>query len=256
MYICPDCLHPLIEVSFDSEKAGKVHCLYCSFCGGSFFEHWDINLLSLEDIKKELSRLFKQQGEVPASKANPKCPVCQNSMEVLHHEAIPQNVHVFACPSCHGNWFPKGELVKFKEEQTSKLASLKKLNIPLASIYSLFLPVFFLAMVFGMTYYFRQSAQNGTLFTIQTRASTYQKMLQIKKISETSVEISFFTDEPTKSIVYYRSENEILNKQENDYSRYHYTVIDNLLNPTAYLFQIRSETPSGKAYNSDWLTAK
>jgi Zn-finger nucleic acid-binding protein len=256
MRTCPDCQHELIEVSFDSEKAGKIHCWYCSNCGGAFFEHWDSNLLSLTDIKQELARLFKQDEEVITINQTPSCPMDTTVMNPIVSAAVPAGIKIFFCPTCRGNWFPKGELVKFKMEQEGKLAQLKKMNMPMASIFSLFLPVLFVAVMTGVTFYARSVILNQQSLNMQAKAASYQKMLQIKKISATSVEISFFTDEPSKSIIYYKAEGVVLNKNENDFSRYHYVVIDNLNNPVNYLFQIQTTTSSEKIYNSEWLSAK
>lgn len=256
MKTCPDCQHELIEVSFDSEKAGKIHCWYCSNCGGAFFEHWDSNLLSLSDIKQELSRLFKQDEEVTAINQSPACPIDAAVMNPIVSEAIPAGIKIFFCPVCRGNWFPKGELIKFKMEQEGKLAQLKKMNMPMASIFSLFLPVLFLAVMTGVTFYARSVILNQQALNVQVKAASYQKMLQIKKISTTAVEISFFTDDPSKSIIYYKAEGTILNKNENGFSRYHYVVINDLNNPASYLFQIQTTTGTGKVHVSEWLAAK
>ena len=126
----------------------------------------------------------------------------------------------------------------------------------MASIFSLFLPVLFVAVMTGVTFYARSVILNQQSLNMQAKAASYQKMLQIKKISTTSVEISFFTDELSKSIIYYKAEGVVLNKSENDFSRYHYVVIDNLNNPSSYLFQIQTTVTSGKIYNSEWLSAK
>jgi Zn-finger nucleic acid-binding protein len=245
-----------MEVSFDSEKAGKIHCWYCNNCGGSFFEHWDSNLLSLSDIKHELTRLFKQGEEVVNINQAPNCPMDQALMQCVSSEAVPASVKVFYCPTCHGNWFPRGELIKFKTEQEGKLSQFKKMNMPMASIFSLFLPVFFVAVMVGVTFYARNVIVNQQMVSVQTKAAALQKMLQIRKISATAVEISFYTDEPSKSIIFYKAESAVLNKNENDLSRYHYVVIDNLNNPASYLFQIQTTTVSGDKFTSEWLSAK
>lgn len=257
MRACPDCQHELIEVSFDSDKAGKIHCWYCSNCGGSFFEHWDSNLLTLDDIKNELARLFKQDEEVVNINQTPKCPLDQNIMQCVASTAVPANIKIFYCPVCRGNWFPKGELIKFKTEQEGKLAQFKKMNVPMSSIFSLFLPVLFVAIMTGITFYARSVLLNQQSILYQTRAASYQKMLQIKKIDTDSVEVSFFTDDPSKSVIYYQAEGAILNKSEQDFSRYHYVRIDDLSGGVAnYLFMVRTTTSAGKVYNSEWLSAK
>ncbi len=253
---CPDCQKDLIEVTFDSDRAGKTKCLYCSSCGGSFFEHWDSNILTLNDIKQELSRLFKQEEEVTNINLSPPCPLDQTTMVGVKSEAVPEGLKIFSCPQCHGNWFPRREIVRFKEIQEGKLGQLKKFRVPMGSLGALFLPVFFVAIMTGLTFYARNVVLKNDPYSVQIKAAENYKMLQIKKIDEVSVEISFYTDEPSKSIIYYKTNSDILNKAEAADSRYHYLRIDDLKNPENYLFQIRTTTTSGKEYNSEWLSAK
>lgn len=256
MSSCPDCHSDLIEVSFDNEKIGKIHCLYCGRCGGSFFEHWDSNILSLDDIKQELSRLFKQEEEVASINNAPPCPKEGTIMQLVKTAAVPKGINIFACPTCHGNWFPRREIVRFKELQEGKLGQLKNLKVPMGSIMGIFLPVFFVAIMAGLTFYARNVVLKNAPYSIQSKAAENYKMLQIKKVDAVSVEISFYTDEPSKSVVYYKSNTTVLNKAETALSRYHYLRIDNLAAPENYLFQIHTVTSSGKAYNSEWLSAK
>lgn len=256
MQICPDCQRDLTEVSFESEKAGKIHCFYCSNCGGSFFEHWDSNLLSIDDIKRELERIFSQEESVGKTNLEPECPIDGATMHPIASEAVPAGVRVYACPTCHGNWFPKADLVKFKEMQTRKIFKFKNLGIPLASVSAVFLPAMFLAIMTGVMIYTKNKVIDNKNTYVST-ASGFQKMIQIKDTKKNSVEILFVTDEPSKSVISYKVPGgKVYQKEETDFSRYHYVLINNLTNPKDYLFQIKSTTISSKEYNSEWLSPR
>lgn len=253
---CPDCGKDLIEISFETETAGKIHCWYCSNCGGSFFEHWDSNLLTLSDIKNQLSRLFKQEAEVSNINPTPKCPLDGTYMARVESQAVPKDIRIFFCETCRGNWFPKDELVKFKEKQRGKIEEFKRLGIPIKSVFAVFLPLVIITIITVITFFTKDKIITLPSFQFGAKAGIYQKMLQIKKIDETSVEISFFTDEATKGIVSYQARGAVATKEELNFSRYHYVRIDNLLEPQAYLFQITSTTLDGKTYTTEWLSAK
>lgn len=257
MHPCPDCRHELIEVTFDSEKAGKIHCWYCSFCGGAFFDHWDSNLLNLEEIKNELSRVFYQEENTEKINVEPECPFDQSAMLPVVSPAVPAGVRVFYCPFCHGNWFPRAELKKFKEEQEKKVSKFKNLNIPLTSISAVFLPLLLVAVLLGSAFVVRRGFLS-TPQNISVGASVFHKMLHLKKIGPNAVEISFYTEEPVKSTILYKKNGmpTPLSQKEGSYSRYHYAVISNLDNPDDYLFQVTSISLLAKEYNSEWLSAK
>jgi Zn-finger nucleic acid-binding protein len=255
---CPDCHHELVEVTFKSQKGGNIHCYYCSHCGGSFFEHWDSNLLSLSEIKNDLEKVFFQEEEVDRINLEPECPFDQSIMRAISSEAIPLGVHIFACPSCHGNWFPKAELVRFKQGQEKKIFGLKMSNIPLTSISAVFLPVLFVAFMFGSVFLARQTFLSPKPSTVTVGAAGYFKLLQIKAVKPSSVEISFFTDDPVKTTVLYKENgmDAISSFYEADYSRYHYIVIKDLVDPGMYMFQMKSVALENKLYESEWMSAK
>jgi Zn-finger nucleic acid-binding protein len=256
---CPDCHHDLVEVTFKSEKGGDIHCFYCSHCGGSFFEHWDSNLLGLNEIKKDLEKVFFQEEEVEKINVEPTCPFDQSMMRPVMSEAVPRGVRIFFCPTCKGNWFPKAELVRFKQSQEKKVFSFKSLNIPMASISSVFLPVLFVMFIFGSAVIAGRSFMSSkTIQQINVGAISVFQMMQIKSISTSSVEISFFTDEVVKTTFNYKKSEsaEVLSETEKDFSRYHYFVIRNLENPKVYLFQLQGVNLNGKVYASQWMGAK
>lgn len=257
MHLCPDCKKELIEVTFDSEKAGKIHCFYCSNCGGAFFEHWDSNLLTLDEIKRELERVFSQEEDLSQINTEPDCPFDQSTMRPVISEAVPSNVRIYFCPFCHGNWFPKSELVKFKQAQERKVLKFKSMNLPLASVFSVFLPVLLVFTMLGSAFLIRHSFLTGVQQGLSTGASGFYKMLHAKQIDSSKVEISFYTEEPVKSTLSYNKPGEEMKqKQENDFSRYHYVLIDGLNGSQNYLFQIKSVNFEGKEFVSEWMSAK
>jgi Zn-finger nucleic acid-binding protein len=258
VHLCPDCHHELVEVTFNSEKGGKIHCFYCSHCGGSFFEHWDSNLLSLSEIKKDLEKVFFQEEEVDKINVEPDCPFDASMMRPVVSEAVPLGVRIFFCPTCRGNWFPKSELVKFKESQEKKVFGFKVSKIPLTSISAVFLPVVFVVFMFGSALVARQSFLAPKPGAITVGATSEYKLLQIKVIQPSSVEISFLTDNPVKTTILYKKIglDAVLSEYEPNYSRYHFFVIKNLIEPEKYLFQMKGVALENKVYESEWLSPK
>lgn len=139
--ICPSCGSVLFPYTLNLAKKKEAQVEYCYSCGGFWGEHWIVNNLTYKKISFLIKNLPSPSVSKGLSSNGFVCPCCKVMLQRLLGENIPNNLNVYACPRCFGNWFPKGELLRFKSAQESKLAFYKNWNIPLKSIYQILLPL-------------------------------------------------------------------------------------------------------------------
>ncbi len=141
---CPECNHQLSPITVPT-RGNALVLDYCGQCGGIWTDHAETNFFESTDLATVEAILPKN----PTKELNGTltCPHDKTLLEQMEHESVPMGVTVRHCPTCGGNWFPSGELKKFKKAQQVKLDYHKTWNIPLHSIYAILLPTLVLAVL-------------------------------------------------------------------------------------------------------------
>jgi len=163
--ICPYCQEKLITKEVKVKDGTPIDIEYCPNCGGYWLDHWEVNFIPFKNIKKIIKGTPKKPNPDIGERVM-KCPHCHKRLEILQGENVPLNTTVFFCPQCHGNWFPKGQLLAFKKAQEAKLAYFKTWQIPLGSVFSILLPMFLICLITAsipLTVYLSQRKQQQYL---------------------------------------------------------------------------------------------
>ena len=125
---CPNCQQAMNTLSSDGQTV-----LHCSNCGGSFFEENGINRISLASAEK----LAKDKKNDEIQGHEKLCPKDKTPLSSIQQsEAIPQNITLLQCLTCHGIFAFPDDLVNFKSAQMVKIAYNKIWNVPISALKS------------------------------------------------------------------------------------------------------------------------
>lgn len=206
--LCPDCNHKLNPITLPTTKS-KVALDYCRFCAGIWTDHAETNFFDEKDLKS-IKKILPKNPNTP-KRGHHVCPHDRTPLEPLSAESVPKNTKVFHCNTCSGNWFPQGELQKFKKAQIVKVNYFKLWGIPLHSIYTVILPLLVLAilttgMIGGIIGVQRRQTQ-------QIQATDAINKPSVITISKTEVLIVFTTKtKATSQITYWKVKKEKITK--------------------------------------------
>lgn len=249
MLLCPNCNHSLTPLTFNTKAHGRLEIEHCYFCGGVWFEHFDINRLPLHEAIY-LSRMATKEDLSRITPSN-KCPRDQNQLRELRSESIPSDITVLTCPSCKGNFVSKSELVPLKKAQKVKLDYFKTWKMPLPAISSVLIPGL---LIFTLT--------AGVFLTVQNVRKTQEARIKAQEIIEkptiviserNTVLVSFSTSVPTIATITYQGsvDKEMhtlpvsLEKQKT-----HLVTLQNLTAQTTYTLKIYVEEIPGEIISS------
>lgn len=234
---CPDCGGVLVPYFIKTSETSDIGVNYCYNCGGFWCDHWVANKISYNKFQ-ELARDLPLYDEESLMGGNGKCPYCFVKLQRLLGENIPSNLIVEACPQCWGNWFPKGELFRFKIAQESKLDYLKKWNVPLKSVYQVLLPIIILAVISASIPLTLNLFQQKT--REQTIASEFVKNLQIVPSGVGNTYLVFNTNTPMISEVEYGLSLTKMQKIPVSiiFQTYHQVEFKNLISGSTYYYKI------------------
>lgn len=245
---CPYCQQKLSATTVQT-KAGQTGELYeCFSCGGHWFPRWLANDITAETAANIDSVLAKLTISPPKE---PRCPVCQTRLSIIKHDAVAKGIVVWACPNAHGNFFPRGELYKFKNAQEAKITYHQLWGVPIRTVFAVLLPV---AVVFGLV--------GGVPLLLEqlqapqetrTRASATYSTPVVTVLDETSALVSFTTAAPSKSsLTLYQ--NKVFHSTlviNNDFATRH-TVRLQELDPAAnYTYSLTLTSRSGAVETTD-----
>lgn len=191
---CPHCHQPLSALEIETSD-GHIHSIEeCLSCGGHLIEPYLANFLTLETARNVDSILPKSHS-VPT--ASPVCPKCGQPMPGIKDDSVPQTVTVFTCPNNHGDFFPKNQLLLFKQAQQSKIYYHKLWGIPLRSAFAVLIPIL---VIFSFVTLLPSILKQVTT-TQETRVKASEILTNplITPISSTQVLISFSTQRPAKT---------------------------------------------------------
>lgn len=201
MLLCPKCNHYLTPLTITTDAQGKIDIDHCYFCGGVWFDHYEINRIPYQS-SLYLSRTASSEDLKKINGSN-ICPRDQTNLGSLQAESIPQGLTVLSCPICRGNFITKNDLKDLKKAQKIKLNYFKTWKIPLPSISAVFIPVFVLF-----------AASLGVFFTVQNVRQNQEARIKANELISTptimvsarnSVLINFTTNVPVLSSIAYQA---------------------------------------------------
>ncbi len=193
---CPDCQHEMMIVTLGTTPPVKLNT--CSYCGGVWTDQSETNFINQSD----LAALTHESVRLVKPLASRLCPKDHTTLVRFRGESIPDYISVYRCDTCGGNWFPNGNLRKFKKAQSTKLSFFKTWHIPLPSAYAILLPVFLTMIITGGLIITVRSIQDQQQLESQAKGLVGKPV--VRSVSPTEVFISFTTQKPvTTSLTYW-----------------------------------------------------
>lgn len=148
MLSCPDCNHELKATRIETgAPGGTVEVDRCAFCGGVWFDHYEVNRLPTHEALR-LSSLVTEQ-EMEKLVGSGVCPHCGIKLTPLSGSWVGNQASVLHCSHCRGNWISKKDLTKVKTLQDARLKKFKLLGMPLPTLSAILIPLLILAFVAG-----------------------------------------------------------------------------------------------------------
>lgn len=127
--ICPACKNEMIVVEYN-----QIELDYCTNCKGVWFDNTELDLLlrSLKlDSSGHLLENMLAQPDVYTPDKRRKCPICKNTMRLIH-PVEKTDLVIDICPRSDGLWFDGGELVQLIKqiaaEPTNKTGGQRVFN--------------------------------------------------------------------------------------------------------------------------------
>lgn len=243
MQPCPYCKQELQPTKIKDRQDQEHEILECFGCGGHWLPKALANDLTTESTISIDAILPKITFTAPEE---PRCPQCSTRLTTVKHDSVANGIKVLACPQGHGNFFPKGELIKFKKAQTAKITYHEIWGIPIKSVFSVLLPVVAFVAIAGGVPVLIQSIQ--TPQETRTKASsTYTEPL-ITTLSPTSAFISFQTTAlQTSKLDLYQGDKLIKQYDvKNTPSKNHVLRVTDLEPNIVYSYKITLKNEAGK----------
>jgi len=245
---CPYCKQILSTIEIETSD-GQTHNIdECLNCGGHFIPSYVANFITIETARNIDSVLPKSHSFAVQA---PTCSKCGQIMSSIKDDSVPQTVTVFTCPNNHGDFFPKGELLLFKEAQQAKIYFHKLWGIPLKSAFAVLIPLFVLftaiSVLPSVITQLKSSQEN------RVKASEILTPPLITPISGTQVLISFSTQKPAKTSIKFTEGSDKIFITSDTLTTNHLQSVDNLLPGTLYKYVITIDS-SGKPVTTSEYT--
>lgn len=250
MLFCPDCDHQLEEKTFPTDApGGRITIDHCPFCGGAWFDHFEINRFPTYYAVK-LSNLIPE-GEFKNLSGKDKCPHCGIKLEMLKMKSLDDKPYIKSCPHCLGHWVSKKHLVEIKKDQDEKLRRAKLLNLPLDSPFAILIPLLILGII-SLSIPLTVQRLNE-MRQAQTRATELITTPLLIPLERGAVLISFSTQRPVKSTIILAGpeRTKIVNLSVNtEFSLVHSLKLTGLSSLTTYVYTITVEDENGQKTTS------
>lgn len=204
MLLCPKCNHNLTPLTVKPDINSTLELDHCYFCGGVWFDHFEINRIKFEEAQK-LAQHKKSSNEEKYNGKN-SCPRDNTKLIQKTGESVPQNVTVLSCPTCGGNFVAQKDLLNLKKAQKIRLDYFKTWNIPLPALSSILISIILFTFAVG-----------GVFLTVRNVEKSKEARIKAQEIigtptivvsSRNSVLVSFTTNIPVTSSVVYKSKEE------------------------------------------------
>ena len=209
----------------------RVKLDVCSYCGGVWTDQSETNFLQQSDLAA-----LPHTGNTIRNPNSRICPKDQTVLVRFRSESVPDDVIVFRCETCGGNWFPNGNLKRFKRAQSVKLSFFKTWHIPLPSAYAILLPIFLIVIITGGLFITVKSIQEQQQLESQARGLVGKPV--VRDISQTEVFISFTTQKPAKTTLTYWSAVKKIVSVSTEPKTTHTIRLTGLIPNTDYSYQI------------------
>jgi len=193
---CPNCKESLSSIQIETSDGISHPIDECLNCGGHLIPSFIANFLTVETARN-VDSVLPKNNNLPA--VSPACSKCGQTMSSIKDDAVPQTVTVFTCPNNHGDFFPKGQLLLFKEAQQAKIYFHKLWGIPLKSAFAVLIPLFIVFTAVSVLPTVVTQMQYNQENRI--KASEILTSPLITPISGTQVLISFSTQKPAKTSI-------------------------------------------------------
>lgn len=240
MLHCPNCNHSLTPLTVTTDSHGRMEIDHCYFCGGAWFDHYEINRLPMRDAIY-LSRMASKEDLLKTQGSN-KCPKDGNPLTQTAGESIPPDVTVLSCKTCGGNFVAKSELLTLKKAQKIKVDYFKTWKIPLPALSTVLIPGLLLFI-----------ATAGVFLTVRNVQQAQEARIKAKELigvptivvsERNSVLVSFSTNVPVLASIVYQGTSEkephtipVSTKKQTQ----HTTTLQNLEPKTTYTLKIYVE---------------
>jgi len=247
---CPHCNAQLSFITIDTTDGQTQTIDECLNCGGHFLPPYLANFLS-QETAKNIDSVLPKSKTVPSS--SPVCPKCGQSMSSIKDDAVPETVTVFTCPNNHGDFFPKGQLLSFKNAQQAKIYYHKIWGIPLKSAMAVIIP---LVIIFSAVSIMPTIVKQLTI-TKESRVKAGDILTAplITPISDTQVLISFSTkNQAITSIRFTEGQNQTYFVSQTPQTN-HLVNIDNLTSGTLYKYVIILNTKGKLTTTEEYIFA-
>jgi len=238
---CPNGDGELLTHITHGENNLTVTYSTCAVCHGYWMSSFAANFI-------KASRSEETHTYIPRTTLF--CPVCQIHLAAATGENIPETVRVYTCPNHHGYFFPSGELAKFKQAQTTKIAYHKLWNLPLPSVASVLLATFAVVILTGGGFaaYNALQTQQGTSLQARQLVTDHHEYIvrethEVLLVAQTSAD-AVLTVQISPAIP--------VQQIQNDNPKLHQFIVKNVA-PGAYHYHF-TMTIAGKAVLSDTYT--
>lgn len=230
---CPHCHAPLGSLEITTAD-GKTHPISeCLNCGGHFLDPYLGNFINTETARNIDSVLPKTHSIISST---PICPHCGQTMSSIRDDSVPQTVTVFTCPNNHGDFYPKNQLLLFKEAQQAKIYYHKMWGIPLKSAFAVILPIF--VIFTAITILPTIIKEVGTNQENRIKASEILTSPLITPISNSQVLISFSTKNPVQATIKFTEGSDKVFNTSIKPETNHLQSVDGLISGTLYKYVI------------------
>ncbi|MBI2028801.1 zf-TFIIB domain-containing protein [Candidatus Gottesmanbacteria bacterium] len=249
MLICPKCGHNLTPLTVKPDPESSMELDHCYYCGGVWFDHYEINRIGLTEAEKLASH--KKMDNTSNYSGNNQCPRDNTKLLRKTGESIPQNVTVLSCPVCNGNFVTQKDLIHLKDAQSKRLDYFKAWNIPLPKLSSILISVLIFSIAIGGVFLTVRNVEKSQEARIKAKETISVPTIIVS--SANSVVVSFTTTIPTQSSVVYKAEGEVephtipisIEKSIN-----HTVVLQNLTSQTSYTLKVYIEEVPGEIIGS------
>lgn len=209
MLDCPNCGEILFPMTVKSSEGNPLSVDHCLHCGGTWFDRYEINRLSLSEVYKIGMATDIKRNEAPWGKMERLCPRDFKQLKIYKTDITSEHINIERCDHCGGVFTLQKDLDKFKHAQVARMNLAKTLNVAFISLKTVFIPFFFVGLLLFATFLTVSNLPEAQDSRINARE-------QITKIFDLSIDptthtIFFETTTPVRSAIVY--ETSLLNQE-------------------------------------------
>lgn len=250
MLECPNCGEILTPIHLSTDGGGHITVDHCGSCGGTWFDNYEINRVSYEDVFKIAANTAIKKREPSPGKMERLCPQDSSKLEKLKTNLTEENLYLERCPACGGVFVGQKDLEKIKLAQKTKIHYYQNSGLPFPQLSAIFIPIVFVGLLLFSTFLTVTNLRDAQ--QSQTSAKEQLSAVTAIPVSETSEAVMYLTASSTVTSIQYGTN--IFNKKvaavDISPSRTHQIVLKGLTPGTTYYYVISLTLPSGQAVAS------